>query len=290
MIPSQSINKIRDPRIRGFPIREITNIGGQIRSVSVREIDIPDHNWLMDTPQSIPISVPVTQELGTPIVNVPGCVEVHKENEKSKSKNKNLVNDDPKGNITLCDSGMPSYAPIDYQANELTWTTVTPKQPEADGVKDESAPPAPPVPSTPSPPVIPPTAVQKKECPGPKDLRVGDYSTSGDEKVIGHRWNEDKTICIVEWGPVGITEKYLPAPQTVTTTATIAVVATTSALLAKPLADLLLRIVKPVVKKTVGKVKKILGKGDPAQSLQERRLAQRDRNRALRELRKAMKK
>ena len=73
--------------MRGLPIREITNIGDQIRSVSVREINIPDHNWLTDTPQSIPIAVPITQELGTPIVNIPGCVEVHKENEKSKSKN-----------------------------------------------------------------------------------------------------------------------------------------------------------------------------------------------------------
>ena len=283
MIPELELNKVKIGDIG-------TQIGGRIRPSSLRNIDIPDNNiWVTQPPSVIPPAVPVTVDLGTPIVNIPGCVNVHKENVKQASKNKNLVDDDPKGNTTLCDAGVPSYAPLDYQANELTWTTVTPKQPEPKGV-DANTPEAPPLPSTPSPPVIPPKTAEQKKCPGPKDLRVGDYSTSGDEKVIGHRWNEDETICIVEWGPVGITEKYLPAPQTVTTTATIAVVATTSALLAKPLADLLLRIVKPVVKKTVGKVKKILGKEDPVQSLEQRKLAQRDRNRALRELRKAMKK
>ena len=40
----------------------------------------------------------------------------------------------------------------------------------------------------------------------------------------------------------------------VTTTASIAVVATTSALLAKPLVDLLLKAVKPAVKKVMKKI------------------------------------
>ncbi len=55
-------------------------------------------------------------------------------------------------------------------------------------------------------------------------------------------------------------EQYLPSAQVATTTATIAVVATSSALLAKPLADLLLKVVKPVVKQVMTKVQKILGK------------------------------
>ena len=56
---------------------------------------------------------------------MPGCVKVNKENAKrDPSRNKNLVNDDPKGNVVLCDSGMPYYEPPDYRANELTWTTV----------------------------------------------------------------------------------------------------------------------------------------------------------------------
>ena len=91
--------------------------------------------WELTPPQAIPIAVPVTTLIGTPLVDMPGCVKIHKENTgKDPSINKNLVNDDPKGNTTLCDGGMPYYQPPDYQSNRLTWTTVTPKEPEADGV------------------------------------------------------------------------------------------------------------------------------------------------------------
>ena len=67
-------------------------------------------------------------------------------------------------------------------------------------------------------------------------------------------------MCETIWEPIPLIDRYLPSPAVVTTTATIAVVATSSALLAKPLADLLLKVVKPVVKKAIGKVQKMLGK------------------------------
>ena len=190
---------------------------------------------------------------------MPGCVTVHKENVKQRSKNKMLVNDDPKGNTTLCDSGMPSFQAIDYQQNNLTWTTVVPEEPESNPTNNEP-PDAPDAPTPPGAPEVPAETAEDKECPGPGDLRVGDYTTSGNEKVSGHEWNDDKTVCITLYEDVGFVEKYLPSPQIVTTTATIAVVATSSALLAKPLADLLLKVIKPLVKKVSAKVKKALGK------------------------------
>ena len=245
--------------------------------------------WETRTPHAQQLEVPVVVNIGKPIVDMPGCVKVNKENVKNpRNKNKELVNDDPKQNVVLCDGGMPYYEPPDYQQNRLTWTTVTPKQPEADGIDSET--PDVPTPELPGAPTIPPTTSEEKECPGPGDLRVGDYATSGNEKVIGHEWNDDQTKCITLWEDVGFVEKYLPSPQIVTTTATIAVVATSSALLAKPLADLLLKVIKPVVKKVLAKVDKIRGKKEKRLSVRERLLAQRDRNRAIMELRKSLKK
>ena len=147
---------------------------------------------------------------------------------------------------------------------------------------------APDAPTPPGAPEVPAATAEEKECPGPNDLRVGDYTTSGDEKVSGHEWNKDETICITLYEDVGFVEKYLPSPQIVTTTATIAVVATSSALLAKPLADLLLKVIKPLVKKISAKVKKVLGKTDPVLSVQERQEQQRDRTQAIRTLKKAL--
>ena len=278
------------------PIRNVPNITlrglniSNIRSpkLYVNNIFVPENRvWMNEPSQSVPPDVPVVVHIGKPIVDMPGCVTVHKENVKQKSKNKMLVDDDPKGNTTLCDSGMPSFQPVDYQSQGLTWKTVVPEEPEPDGVKTD--PPDAPDFEAPSP-EIPPTGGQetKEECPGPNDLRVGDYATSGNEKVIGHEWNDDETVCITLWEDVGFVEKYLPSPQIVSTTATIAVVATSSALLAKPLADLLLKVIKPLVKKVSAKVKKVLGKSDPILSVSERREMQRDRNQAIRTLKKAL--
>ena len=268
-------------------IQTIKPTNATIRPIGVSYIS-DARVWMIEPPQAIPPTVPVTVLAGTPIVNMPGCVKVHKENVKQRSKNKMLVNDDPKGNTVLCDAGAPYYQPVDYQSQGLTWTTVVPEEPEPDGI-DSEPPPAPDITPPPTPDIPPQTVAEEKECPGPKDLRVGDYSTSGDEKVVGHEWNADQTICIVQWEPVGVVEKYLPSANVVTTTATIAVVATSSALLAKPLADLLLKVIKPLVKKISAKVKKVLGKTDPVLSVSERRAEQRDRNQAIQTLKKALK-
>ena len=261
-----------NPSIPNVGIAGIRNVN--VYMANVRDLNISDTRvWMDNPPEAVPIDVPVVVNIGKPIVDMPGCVTVHKENLKQRSKNKMLVNDDPKGNTTLCDSGMPSFQPVDYQSQGLTWTTVVPEEPEPDGVNNE--PPPEPDLTTPSP-EIPPTGgtEAEKECPGPGDLRVGDYATSGNEKVIGHEWNDDQTKCITLWEDVGVVEKYLPSPQIVSTTATIAVVATSSALLAKPIADLLMKVVKPVVKKLMAKVQKILGKTPRKPTLMEKRTDQ----------------
>ena len=82
----------------------------------------------------------------------------------------------------------------------------------------------------------------------------------------------------------------IPNPGVVTTTASIAVVATTSALLAKPLADLLLKVVKPTVKKVIKKIAAIRGKEVKVESVRDRRDEQRQRSAAIRALRLMKKK
>ena len=77
----------------------------------------------------------------------------------------------------------------------------------------------------------------------------------------------------------------LPPVEVVVTTGGIAVVATTSALLAKPFADILLKVIKPTVKKVLKKVASIRGKKLKLQSLRDRRVEQRQRNAAIRALR-----
>ena len=76
-----------------MPIPDIRLNNVRIRDVVI--YDVPA--WLSsDPPVALPAMPPVTTEVGTPIVNIPGCVEAHKDN----SENVNLKNEDDKGVMT----------------------------------------------------------------------------------------------------------------------------------------------------------------------------------------------
>ena len=280
-------------QVDGNEVQFVQNI--QSTDTNIRPIGIgaiaDARVFMNNAPSVIPPTVPVTEVIGTPIVNMPGCVKVHKENVKNpKNKNKMLVDDDPKGNTVLCDAGAPYYQPADYDYRGLSWQTVYNESDEVPEGVDTGEPPAPPEIEAPSPPDTPGETAGDVECPPPTARRIGDLNQAGTEKVIGYKLTPDGKICETQWETLSFTEQYLPSVPVVATTATIALVATSSALLAKPLADLLLKVVKPVIKKVVTKVKKIMGKTEPVLSVRERLLAQRDRNRAIMELRKSLKK
>ena len=259
-IPHININNTGIPNIyvnaTGIPLIRSQGTGiYPVRGVFVSEI----RPWEAQTHVTTPLAPPVVIHAGTPVVDMPGCVKVHKENAKrDPSSNKNLVNDDPKGNVVLCDAGMPYYEPPDYDARELTWQTVTPDQEEGDeGLNLEE--PNVDAPDTPTPDTNIPTD-KEIECPPPNARRIGDRNQKGDEQVKEYKLTPDGKICETIWEPVPAVEQFLPTAGVVTTTAVIATVATTSALFAKPLADLLLKVIKPVVKKVMTKGNSIMGR------------------------------
>ena len=244
--------------INATGIRDIRNVWTWrtgINNIQIAEL----RPWETTSSVITPLVPPVVLSIGQPIVDMPGCVKVHKENAKrDPSRNKNLVNDDPKGNVVLCDSGMPYYEPPNYDARELTWQTITTEEEEAEGINTDMD-----VDTDFETPPTPDTNIptdKKVECPPPNARRIGDRNQKGDEQVKEYKLTPDGKICETIWEPVPPVEQFLPTVGTVTTTAVIATVATTSALFAKPLADLLLKVIKPVVKKVMTKVNSILGR------------------------------
>ena len=292
-IPNITVNATGIPLI---PMQgnEIPDIGldntqiADIRSVNVQET----RDWLVNPPSVVPIEVPVTVNAGTPVVYMPGCVTVHKENAKrDPSTNKNLVNDDPKGQTTLCDAGMPYYQPPDYDYRELSWQTVYQEQDEVDeGVGTDGDTEQLDTPTPPAPPSTPGETAGEVECPPLNARRIGDLNQAGTERVKEYKLTVDKLRCETVWEPVPTVEQFLPSVGTITTTATIATVATASALFAKPLADLLLKVVKPVVKKVIGKVQKLLGKEPRRPSRSEVRTDQYREKKGLLPMKKSKKK
>ena len=258
------------------PIREIgTNI------IEIRQIEIPV--WSFSEPSnSRYISPPVTVNIGTPVVDIPGCVEAH---ETNNSKNNKVGVDDSNGLVTYCDSGYPSFNPISFEPNRMTITG----PPTVGGTKVDEPKPVPPTPEVNTPPVA--TAVV--ECPTPAQEAkepVGTLVEGFRKEVVEYKLIGNECVQVTEAVPLPTQILAgLPSGGQVMQVGGIAVIATTSALLAKPLADLLLKVVKPTVKKVIKKIAKLRGKESKVPSVNERRLEQRQRNLAIRTLREALK-
>ena len=268
---------------------EIPEIRSGIREINIRsaEINVSEiRPWEIRSPVVDSIGLdPITNQIGRPIVEIPGCVEAR------QSNNMQLLEDDPKGNLTLCDGSLPYFRPIEFNPEVILQTP----PPKVDNKKKDTPKPEAPkaeIPKPPpAPPVTPPAAV---ECPTQALLDeqpVGLMFDNGRKEVTGYRLEGNQ--CVVETKDVSIVQQAvnaLPPTGTVVTTASIAVVATTSALLAKPFADILLKVIKPTTKKIIKKIASIRGKEVKVESVKDRRDAQRDRVNAIQALRKALKK
>ena len=200
----------------------------KINQIQIHEIPIWNYNN------------PVVNYINKPIVDIPGCVRVHRNNLTS------LIDSDKDeyGTYTECGNfNIPSFEPLQYNPNEFVYTqSETPTNQEQEFVQ---------------PTVEPPKYEPKKKkddplfvaCPGKKDQRVGDYRNEFKlERVIGHKRSEDGSKCITLYEDVKFIEQYIPNPPQLVSTAAIATVAATT--------PLLLNIVKPLVKNLFKKLTK----------------------------------
>jgi len=217
---------------------EIPQIG--VQNVDIPRIQAPNiYNYVPHTQ-----TYPFILHIGSPIVNMPGCVKFHPDAADNR-ETPNLKEEDSQGTKVLCDGQYPMYDAMDYTPEDLLIQVDTP----------------PPVVQPPpeiDPPEVPPTGdigAEEVPCPGPNNLRVGDLTLSGDERVTGHELSEDGKTCITLYEPTTPAEKFLPSVNQASTTLAIAVIATAGAA-ATPL---LLRLIKPAVKKAIATIQKKVG-------------------------------
>ena len=216
---------------------EIPEIG--VHNVNIPNIEAPGiYNYVPHTKV-----YPFILHIGSPVVNMPGCVKYHPDAADNR-ETPNLKEDDSNGTGVLCDGDYPTYDAMDYTPEDLNIYVETP-------------PPAvEPPPDPPGAPETPDTGglTEDVPCPGPAQLRVGDVTQSGDEKVVGHELQGN--VCVTLYEPTSPMEKYVPPINQVTSVTALAVVATAGAA-ATPL---LIRIIRPAVKKLITTVQKKLGK------------------------------
>ena len=233
--------------------------GVRMSDVTVPNIFVP--NWQSQQPSVDHLVPPVVLNIGNPIVDMPGCVKAHQDNQYHKSGlpvDRNLVEDDPDKAMIVCDATVPSYDAMNYEPEQLT--IIREVEPPA-----VEPPPEPPEAEAPDTGDVSP----EKEflCPAPNQPRVGDLTQKGDERVIGHEERDIDGVktCVVLYEDTTLAEKLLPSTNQVTTTTAIAVVATAAAA-ATPL---LIRIIKPAIKKAWTTIQKKLGKNVSRPSISE---------------------
>ena len=199
----------------------------QINEIQIHKIPI----WKFNNP--------IINYINKPVVDIPGCVRVHRNNLTSLIDNPK----DEYGTYTECGNfSIPSFEPLEYNPNEFKYT-----QAETTNQTEEFVPP------TVEPPKYEPKKKEEKtlfvECPGPNDQRVGQYASEFKlERVSGHKRSEDGSKCITLYEDVKFIEQYIPNPSQLVSTALIASVAATT--------PLLLNLVKPLVRQAFKRLSK----------------------------------
>jgi len=160
---------------------------------------------------------------------------------------------------------MPTFDPMDFRPQQPV------KDPEA-LLPKTSSPEAPPPPATPTLPPAKPAAVDvDPRCPPLRAKEVGTV-VQGSKRIAGYEIQDGK--CVVLYEEIKLPEQVLAAIPSLPQVTTVAVTASVgvAAGLGTPL---LLKAVKPAVKKIAKKIQSLLGRKAKPVSVFERRQAQR---------------
>jgi hypothetical protein len=206
-----------------------------IPQIKIKEIDIPQIRiW--------EIQRPTLDIIYKPVVDIPACVDAHRNNLPS------LIEKDEKGTYQACGTfDMPSFEPLEYNPNKFIYTA--PLTPQSQQLEEKQ----------PEQPKIPETKKEKikiEPCPPLKPQFIkGDYRN--DKRIQRFDFYERIEIngvfeCVENWQEVPFRESFIGTPQALISTAVIGVVAGSSALLAP--------IIKKVISEIFKKLKKKLNK------------------------------
>ena len=255
----------------------------EIPEIGVKAIGVPMISVGQPIPPPVlPIHKPVTAER-YPLIDMPGCVRAR----ISVGNGVETFEEDPRGNVTLCTGAVPVFEAPDYRPRDFTWV----EPPKADIKKPEVATPAQdgvPLPKSGDAPDIPRVPTDPP-CPPYGSQSLGSYNKLGNKILAGYELQDGK--CVKVWDPVPVGQvikNYVPDAAPTVSIALTAAFATTVAIFAKPIASVLQKLAKPLTKKVVKKINQKLGRKEKLESLQQRRVIQRHRNQAIRDLRRAL--
>ena len=278
----RSINNDPDPAVNR------SDFMPKIREIGVNAIDVPRITVGEPIPPPVlPVAPPVTSS-PFPVIDMPGCVRAR----ISSGSGVESFEEDPNGVVTLCQGAVPVFEAADYRPNQAQQLKpprqfdplVNKKEP------DVSSPAQAALPNTSgASPDISNLPTTDPPCPPYGAQALGSLNKLSTKVLAGYELQDGK--CVKLWDPVPVGQvinNYIPDAAPTVSIAMTAAFATTAAIFAKPVASILQKLAKPLTKKVVKKINQKLGRKVKLESLQQRRVIQRHRNQAIRDLRRAL--
>ncbi len=201
----------------------------KIPKIEIREVYIPKiRTW--------EIQPPILDIIYKPVVDIPGCVDAHRNNLTG------LINEDELGTYQACGTfDIPSFEPLEYNPANFQYTAPAQQQeqPQEQPQQQERK-----------------VTKKKKEkeleippCPSKKDQKIGDFRNDKKlERVIGYERGQNGIECITLYEDVPFISQYIPSFKQFTGVFSLALVGCS--------APIILNLVKPVVKNVIKKLTK----------------------------------
>ena len=201
----------------------------KIPKIEIKEVDIPRiRAW--------EIQRPTLDVILKPVVDIPACVDAHRNNLTG------LINEDELGTYQACGAfSIPSFEPLEYNPANFQYTAPAQQQEQ----KQEQ-------PLQQQPEIA--TKKKKEEieippCPSKKDQRIGDFRNDKKlERVIGYERGKNGIDCITLYESVPFIDQYIPSFKQFTGVFSLALVGCS--------APIILNLVKPVVKNLIKRLTK----------------------------------
>ena len=201
----------------------------KIPKIEIKEVYVPKIRlW--------EVQPPILDIIYKPVVDIPGCVDAHRNNLTG------LINEDELGTYQACGTfDIPSFEPLDYNPANFTYTApaqqqeqqqndVQPQRPEIPAKKKEEE-------------------IEIPPCPSKKDQRIGDFRNDKKlERVSGYERGKNGIDCITLYEDVPFISQYIPSFKQFTGVFSLA--------LGGCSAPIILNLVKPVVKNLIKKLTK----------------------------------
>ena len=232
----------------------------QIPDIGVAGLSIPDIGIYMPPArrQLLMPQLPPGVSMALPVVQIPGCVAAHVDSDLQTE----LTTSDPSQVRIFCDAGMPMFDAMDYQP----FLSLPVTKPEIPKLANNAA----------APESSASAANSRKTNTGSRQSNQDQLPSSKPQCEEGEILRKGQCIKVEKPEPQEFTigGKYLPPLGTghnhrSNRNDRCGIISFTNA---RPIANWLLKLIKPTIKKIIAKIKKMLGKPVPIRSVRQRSL------------------